>query len=230
MSNNDGNGTPITSAERLRVLSSANFGTTPTGNSTGSRRISRHLMARTVGLTQSRRRSLSRTLRKQSGVSADSLRERLARRRLNLAARTRPGSLPATEFDDSTGAQPPLAPSQERDDASETNHGEGLPMGLPPHFTHGHLSVVPWSAELDAVKAPELLHSEPEDFVDFRISYERYTKLLLDIGERHNTVILPKPVYDCVEEYCLEYICRMSDLLPEDMRGAPEDIDPEVLH
>jgi hypothetical protein len=78
--------------------------------------------------------------------------------------------------------------------------------------------VVPWSAELDSVKAPVLVRTEPEDFVDFRLAYERYTKLLFDIGERHNTMILPKPVYDCVEEYILEYLCRISDLLPEEMR------------
>lgn len=43
----------------------------------------------------------------------------------------------------------------------------------------------------------------------------------------HNTAILPKPVYDCVEVYCLG---RLSDLLPAEMRGAPEDIDPVALH
>jgi hypothetical protein len=95
---------------------------------------------------------------------------------------------------------------------------------------HGHLAAVPWSAELDEIKAPILTKCEPEDFLDFSLLYTAYAKKLFDVGERHNTEVFPKPVYDCVEEYNLLYICTVSDILPEEERGEPEQIDPMAIH
>ena len=92
-------------------------------------------------------------------------------------------------------------------------------------FNHGH-APVPWSAELDKIKAPVLSETEPEDFINFRVRYEDYARKLLDVAERHNTTILPKPVFDCVEKY----LCQVSDLLPLKARGDPAEVDPELLH
>ena len=96
-------------------------------------------------------------------------------------------------------------------------------------LAHGH-APVPWSAELDKIKAPTLSETEPEDFVNFRVKYEDYAKRLMDVAERHNTIILPKPVFDCIEKYTLKYLCNVSDLLPPENRGDPANVDPEILH
>jgi hypothetical protein len=71
--------------------------------------------------------------------------------------------------------------------------GTEAPLSPPPTggITHGHLTAVPWSAELDAIKAPVLLKSEPEDFLDFQLLYTAYAKKLFDVGELHNTQIFP---------------------------------------
>ena len=172
MNNNAAESSARSASKRLRVLHPSLRRETPSpvGTSAESRHTTRHLMAQTAGLAQSRRRSMSRMLRQSSDPhSPETVRARLARRRLNLQARSLPGTRPTldssfAERNPSVVGQAPaplIAPTEEV---------PTFAAGYPPHYTHGHLSVVPWSAELDAVKPPTLVHSEPEDFVDFRLA------------------------------------------------------------
>ena len=138
--------------------------------------------------------------------------------------KTSTGEAPPNQ--DGSSTPPPPPENSDNEEVLQQPH-----PGQPPHsYVHGHLPGVPWSAELDAIKAPELLESHPEALFTFKLAYERYCKQLFDVSERHNTTIPPKPVIDCVEEYTLLYICTLSDILEEGQRGQPEDVDPVVFH
>ena len=201
------NSDPTRDPNRLRVLSS-----TPS-TIKDHRRFSRHSIAQTAGLTQAQRRKTIRQFRSSRPTSAApaptarrSLADKLRMASLNSARRHASISGAPHSRKTPTGEAPPnqdgsSTPPQPLENSDNEEVLQQPYPGQPPHsYVHGHLPGVPWSAELDAIKAPELLESHPEALFTFKLAYERYCKQLFDVSERHNTTIPPKPVIDCVEE------------------------------
>ena len=99
-----------------------------------------------------------------------------------------------------------------------------------PEFMHGYASQVTWSQELDDIEAPTLKKAEIHDLVEFRVKWIEYAERIQDFSDRHNVNLTPKSIYDCIEKYNRYYICAISELLPVEARGHPDDVSAQALH
>lgn len=89
----------------------------------------------------------------------------------------------------------------------------------------------PWCTEHDKLVAPVLRRAHPDDIVKFRAKYLRYCEKVDEIREKHSTTTLvAKSVFNCIERANRYYICAVSDLLPVEHRGHPDDVDHTVIH
>lgn len=105
-----------------------------------------------------------------------------------------------------------------------------LPGTMEPPIYTPHANK-PWCTEHDKLVAPVLRKAHPDDIVVFRAKYLRYCEQVEAIREKHSiTTLVPKSIYNCIERANRYYICAVSDLLPEEHRGHPDDVDHAVLH
>ena len=111
---------------------------------------------------------------------------------------------------------------QQHSDTGHSRPGTG--------YHHGYVTQVEWSKELDELEPPTLLLATPEAILDFRIKWTDYSMRLGDIAAKQQRFISPKTVYDCIERHNRIYICGVSNLLPKELQGHPNDVPHVVLH
>ena len=69
-----------------------------------------------------------------------------------------------------------------------------------------------------------------ETLPDLKREWDEYARKVQNIADIYQADIIPKAVYDCFEADNLHYICTASDLLPEELRGSPDDVEHTVIH
>ena len=69
-----------------------------------------------------------------------------------------------------------------------------------------------------------------ETLPDLKREWDEYARKVQNIADIYQANIMPKAVYDCFDANTLHYICTSSDLLPENLRGNPDDVDHITLH
>ena len=141
-------------------------------------------------------------------------------------------SMPSSRGDNNTGTQ------STRSDFNDPAAAPRECMGSEPEFQkihqspymHGYTSNVPWSLELEQLKAPVLTKATPEALIDFRVKWEDYADKIDQLAKKFQAPVEPKAIYDCIEKHNRYYICAVSNLLPRELRGHPDDVSHKALH